>query len=169
MTFDYGVGIGATATMRGAGEEGLTVTTSESLSHHRPDAMRRRVGYSVSIVVNSVLLVAILGVPGWDVLPFLTDDFRQVLGWVVAGLIAGVVANAIYVVADPPAIKALGDLVIDALGLVALIRLWQVFPFDFGDSTFPWSTIVRVVLVVGMAGTAVAMIVLIVQTVLRRR
>lgn len=141
------------------------MTTSESLSHHRPDAMRRRVGYSVSIVVNSVLLVAILGVPGWDVLPFLTDDFRQVLGWVVAG----VVANAIYVVADPPAVKALGDLVIDALGLVALIRLWQVFPFDFGDSTFPWSTIVRVVLVVGMAGTAVAMIVLIVQTVLRRR
>ncbi len=108
--------------------------------------------------------------PGWDVLPFLTDDFRQVLGWVVAGLIAGGGRQCDLRRRRPAGDQGLGDLVIDALGLVALIRLWQVFPFDFGgDSTFPWSTIVRVVLVVGMAGTAVAMIVLIVQTVLRRR
>lgn len=144
------------------------MTTSESFSVRDADASRRRVGYSVSIAVNAVLLGAVLGWPGWEVVPFLTDDFSRVLGWVVAPLIAAIVANAIYLVADPTPVRALGELVVNAFGLAALIRLWQVFPFDFGDTAVPWPTIARVVLVVGIAGTAVAMVVVIVQTVRQR-
>ncbi|SDU59966.1 hypothetical protein [Gordonia westfalica] len=144
------------------------MTTSESFSVRDADASHRRVGYSVSIAVNAVLLGAVLGWPGWEAVPFLTDDFSRVLGWVVAPLIAAIVANAIYLVADPPPVRALGELVVNAFGLAALVRLWQVFPFDFGDTAVPWPTIARVVLVVGIAGTAVAMVVVIVQTVRQR-
>ncbi|MBM7277705.1 hypothetical protein JTZ10_08015 [Gordonia rubripertincta] len=145
------------------------MTTSKSLSDRRVDAWSRRVGYSVSVAVNVVLLVAVLGWPGWEAVPFLTDDFRQIVGWVVAALGAGIVTNSVYAVTDSPAVRAVGELVVDAIGLVALIRLWQVFPFDFGDTDTPWSTVVRVVLAVGIAGTAIAMVVVIVQTALRRR
>ncbi|QMU22841.1 hypothetical protein [Gordonia rubripertincta] len=145
------------------------MTTSKSLSDRRVEARNRRVGYSVSVAVNVVLLVAVVGWPGWEAVPFLTDDFRQIVGWVVAALGAGIVTNSVYAVTDSPAVRAVGELVVDAIGLVALIRLWQVFPFDFGDTDTPWSTVVRVVLAVGIAGTAIAMVVVIVQTALRRR
>ncbi|MDH3026929.1 hypothetical protein QEN35_21465 [Gordonia alkanivorans] len=145
------------------------MTTSKSLSGHRVDARRRQVGYSVSIVVNAVLLVAVLGWPGWETVPFLTDDFGRIVGWVVAALVAGIAANAMYLIADPPIVEMIGELAIDTFGLIALVRLWQVFPFDFGDSGIPWSTVARVVLAVGIAGTAIAMVVVIVQTALRRR
>ena len=40
-----------------------------------------------------------------------------------------------------------------------MIRLVQVFPFDFGAEPTAWPTVVRVVLLVGIIGTAIAMIV----------
>ncbi len=60
------------------------MTTSESFSVRDADASHRRVGYSVSIAVNAVLLGgAVLGWPGgWEAVPFLTDDFSRVsAGW----------------------------------------------------------------------------------------
>ena len=40
-------------------------------------------------------------------------------------------------------------------GLAALVRLWPVFPFDFTGTTFDWALTARIVLVVGLAGTAI--------------
>ncbi|MBS9372790.1 hypothetical protein [Rhodococcus sp. B50] len=129
----------------------------------------RRTGYLVGIVVNAVLLYLINGRPGWDEVPFLTADTTRVLGWVNASILAGVVTNAVYLVADPPRWKALGDLVVNAIGLYALVRIWQVFPFDFpDDGSVPWDLIARTVLVVAIVGTIIAMIVAVVRLVTGR-
>lgn len=130
----------------------------------------RRAGYLVGIVVDAVLLYLINGWPGWDEVPFLTEDTTRVLGWVNASIIAGVVTNAVYLVADPPRSKALGDLVVNSIGLYALVRIWQVFPFDFpDDGSVPWDLIARTVLVVAIAGTIIALIVAVVRLLTGRR
>lgn len=122
-------------------------------------AAQRRVGYGVSVVVNGILMFLINVAPGWAVLPFLTADFTAVLSWVNASMALGIVANAAYLAVDTPRVKGIGDLLTEAVGLIAMVGLWQVFPFDFGADPGSWSTVVRILLVIGIAGTAVGMIV----------
>ena len=130
----------------------------------------RKAGYLVGIVLNAILLYLVNGWPGWDAVPFLTDETTQVLGWVNASIIAGVVSNAIYLVADPPRLKAFGELLVTGIGLYALITIWQVYPFDFpDDGSVPWDLIARTVLVVSIVGSVIAMIVALVRIVTGRR
>lgn len=49
------------------------------------------------------------------------------------------------------------------VGLVATIAVWNVFPFDFTGQTFPWDTVLRVLLVAGMVGSVVAIVVALVR------
>lgn len=49
------------------------------------------------------------------------------------------------------------DVITQGVGFVAVVRLWQVFPFDFGAGPDAWTTVTRVVLV-GIIGTAIARI-----------
>jgi len=126
----------------------------------RPDAtVRRRVGYSVGIVVNSALLYAINVWPGWRSLTFLTDDADQLLPLLNASLTVGIIANAIYIVFDRMWVKALGDLITVGISLVLLVSIWQVFPFAFMDPSIDWATIARVVLGVSIFGCAIALVV----------
>ena len=53
-----------------------------------------------------------------------------------------------------------GDLVTTGIGLVTAIRIWQVFPFDLSSG---WSTAVRALLVIAIAGSCVALVVQIVS------
>lgn len=130
----------------------------------------RRAGYAVAILVNAILLYAINGWPGWEAVPFLTDDTTRVLGWVNASIVVNIVANAVYLVVDPPRLRAFGELVTSVVALYALTRIWQVFPFDFGaDDTVPWTTVARVVLVVAIVGTILAVLVSLVQVATGRK
>jgi hypothetical protein len=97
--------------------------------------------------------------PSWDAAPFLTHDTIQVIGWVNASLVSGIVANALYVVMDRPWFRSLGELLVTLIGLAALVRLWQVFPFAFDDGGVPWHEITRWVLAIGMAGSVIGLIV----------
>lgn len=128
----------------------------------------RRAGYVVAVAINGLLLFAINVTPGWSVVPFLTSDMADVLPWINASMAAGILVNAVYLFRDSPRVKGIGDLVTEVVGLLAVVRLWQVFPFDFGAEPTAWATVVRVLLVVAMAGTAIAMIVNVV-TALRGR
>lgn len=121
----------------------------------RPGAGTRRVGYVVAVLINAAMLVLVNRWPGWDAIPFLTDDTPRVLDLVNLSLIVSIVANVLFVVADPPWFKALGDIVTTGVGLAAVLRVWQVFPFDFGDSSIPWGTLTRVVLIVAAVGSAI--------------
>jgi hypothetical protein len=103
--------------------------------------------------------------PGWEGLSFLTDETSQVLDLVNLSLWAGVVANLVYVLVDRPVVKAVGDPVTTAIGLVAIVRVWQVFPFDFGGWWFDATTLVRVLLVIAAVGSAAAIVVQVVSLV----
>ncbi|GAA1579521.1 MULTISPECIES: hypothetical protein [Kribbella] len=128
-------------------------------TRRRPSSATRRTGYAFAILINVAVLYAIHYWPGWQRAPFLTSATTQVLGWVTAALIAGLAANAVYLGADPPWLKSLGDLVITGIGFVAIIRVWQVFPFDFGNASAAWEVILRVALAIGFFGSIAAMIV----------
>lgn len=83
----------------------------------------------------------------------------QVLWLVNLSVAAGIAANLVYLAYDPPWLKSLGDLATTGIGLAAAIRIWQVFPFDLSSG---WSTAVRVLLVVAIAGSCIALVVQIV-------
>lgn len=123
-----------------------------------PTASGQRFGYTVGALVNVAMLYAVNVWPGWDAVPFLTGDTRQVIGWVNASILAGIVANIGYILWDPRWLKAIGDVATGAVGLIAMVRMWQVFPFDFGSSGFDWALLARVALIVGIVGTTIAVV-----------
>ena len=135
------------------------MTTYTTAPRQRAGTASRRFGYLVALAINAALLYGANCWPGWDAVPFLTQDTPKVLGIVNASLIAGMVANAVYIGWDPPRLKAFGDIVTTAIALVATVRIWQVFPFDFGASGFPWETTARVLLVIAIVGSGLGILV----------
>lgn len=125
----------------------------------RPSAASRRVGYVVSAAVNAVLLYLVNVRPGWEAVPFLTPATVLVLPLVNASMVVSLAANLVYALYDPAWLKALGDLATTAVGLAALVKIWQVFPLAFTDTTLPWETVARVLLAVGIVGSAIGILV----------
>lgn len=134
----------------------MAVTTTPT--RQRPAVAARRLGYVVAVLVNLALLYTVNVWPGWDALPFLTEDTTQVLPLVNASLAAGAAANGLYVVHDPRRLRAFGEALTTAIGVVAMVALWRVFPFDFGDATFDWSLVVRILLALGIVGGAIGVL-----------
>ncbi|WP_258723377.1 hypothetical protein [Cellulomonas sp. NS3] len=121
----------------------------------RPPLAARRVGYVVSAVAGVVLLWLVNVRPGWEAVPFLTAETATVLGVVDAAVAAGVLANLVFVAADPPWLRALGDVLVDVVGLVALVALWRTFPFAFAPGPVDWATVAHVALGISVAGTLI--------------
>jgi len=92
----------------------MTRTTTKP----RPANATRRAGYVVAVLVNAALVYVFNVQPGWEDMSFLTQDTSQVLWWVNLSLTAGIVANLLYLIHDARRVKALGDVVTTALGLV---------------------------------------------------
>src|SRR5687767_14262503 len=112
----------------------------------------RRVGYAIAVAINIALLLAVNVWPGSDAAPFLTGDAQLVLPVVNATIAVNLVANSVYLVGDPAWLKASGDIVTLGVGLLALLRIWQVFPFDLGAEPLDWALVVRIALVIGIIG-----------------
>lgn len=141
----------------------MTVTTAPS--RKRPAVGARRTGYAISIVVNAMMLFAANVWPGWEAVPFLTADTALVMGLVNASLVVGLVVNVVYLFRDPRWVRALGDLLTTSVGLAAMVRIWQVSPFDFGDSDFEWIRVVQILLFVGIVGSIIGIVTAIVSLV----
>jgi hypothetical protein len=118
----------------------------------------RRFGYAIAVLFNAAVIWLVNVWPGWESLSFLTEETPQVLVLVNVSLVVSAVVNVVYFGYDPPWVVALGAMLTTGLGLAALIRIWQVFPFDFGG-TFDWAAVARVLLVVGMAGSVIGLLV----------
>ena len=125
---------------------------------HRPTPTTRRFGYLVAVLINAVLLYAANVSPGWEAVPFLTADTVLVMGLVNASIIVSLAANAAYLITDPPWFKDLGTVLTSAVGFVATARIWKVFPFDFTGSAVDWTVVVRIMLVLGLVGSAIGVI-----------
>ncbi len=118
----------------------------------------RRFGYALSIAINVVLIYLINEWPGWQSLSFMTADAERVIPIINASMVIIIVANALYLIADPRWLRAIGEAVTAAVSFVAIACLLEVFPFDFNDLSFDWETLVRVLLVLGLVGSAVSVI-----------
>lgn len=117
----------------------------------------RRFGYAVAVAVNAVMLYLVNRSPGWEVLPFLTPETTEVLDIVNASIVASVVANLVYLVRDPDWVRALGDVATTAIGLTALVQIWQVWPLEFEAGT-PWDLVARWVIGIGIVGSVIGII-----------
>src|SRR5690349_3794424 len=106
---------------------------TQAVRTERPTVNARRFGYVLGALINAAILWVVNVWPGWEAVPFLTEDTRLVLWLVNAGIASNIAANVIYLISDAAWIKALGGMLTTAVGLVALVRTYQVFPFDFDD------------------------------------
>lgn len=131
---------------------------STATDRKRPPVATRRVGYVVAVLVNAALLYGANVWPGWETLPFLTEDTSQVMPMINASILVSVVANAVYVLRDPRWLKALGDVVTTAVGLAAVLQMWQVFPFAFDDGGFDWALAVHVLLGIAIVGSIIGIV-----------
>jgi hypothetical protein len=138
------------------------VELHELMTERREQPRGTTAGYVAGAVANAVLLAAIHVWPGWQVVPFLTAETTAVLGAVDAALVAGIVVNLVHLVRDPGWLTPVGVMVTTAFGLVATVRVLQVFPFSFG-SGFDWASVIRVLLVLGVVGSAIGLLVALVQ------
>ncbi len=119
----------------------------------------RKAGYLVAVVVNAILLVLVNARPGWRVLPFLTQDFVGVLWLVNLSLVASAGVNLAYMRYDAAWFRSTCQVGVSTLGLAAALRMLQVFPFDYSAYAFNWAAVTRLVLVVAVFGSAVAIVV----------
>ncbi|MCZ2812046.1 hypothetical protein O2W15_11435 [Modestobacter sp. VKM Ac-2979] len=119
-----------------------------------------RIGYVIAVLVNAVGLVVLHLWPGWQEFTFLTGDTRSVLGIVDAALIVGIVVNVVLLLRSPAWPTAAGSLVTTLVSLAAMVRIWQVFPFDVSDTG---ETVLRVLLVVGLVGACLGVLALVVS------
>jgi hypothetical protein len=108
--------------------------------------------------VNLVLLYVVNNLLAWDVLPWLTDDFEQVLPILNVSLLATMVINVVYVWFDPGWFKSLTQVGLSVISLMATVRVFRVFPFDFSPYEFGWATLTRVVLIFVMIGITIGII-----------
>lgn len=118
----------------------------------------RQVGYAIAVVVNLVMLVIAHNILDWGWLPFLTGDFAQVVPWISLGLIASIVANAIYQFNDTLIVKSTGQIGVNLISVFVTYQIWQVFPFDFSAYEFNWGVLVRVLLVLAMVGAGIGVL-----------
>jgi hypothetical protein len=123
----------------------------------------RRIGYVVTIACNVALLIVVNNILDWGWFPWLTEELDDVLPVVNASLVASIVVNAVYVGYEPPWFKAVAELGLLIISLIATVRILQVFPFDFSAYEFGWGTLTRWLLGLAIFGVCVAMIVRLVQ------
>lgn len=116
----------------------------------------RRAGYAGSIVVDILLLLVVTTFPGWQQLGFLTPSAGDVVPVFVAALWVGVGVNILLLLADPRWLRGLTDIVTSVVGILVLVRTWQVFPFTFADTV--WGLLARLVIVLGLIGCGIGII-----------
>jgi hypothetical protein len=123
----------------------------------------RRLGHLIGAAVNGLLLVLVNVSPGWEAVPFLTGDAAQVVPLVNASLIVSAGLELARAVADPPWLRALGNVVTTGISLAVMVRSLQVFPFDFSASEVDWDLWVRMALWFLSLALGIALIVQVAQ------
>jgi hypothetical protein len=122
--------------------------------HHHARDTAGRAGHLVAAGVNLVILYLVNIAPGWDALPFLTADTTLVLGLVNLSLWVTVAAEFSYVLVRSRTWRAAGDAVTTTVGLAAIVRMWQVFPFDVSNG---WEITLRLLLGIAVVGSLIGL------------
>lgn len=111
----------------------------------------RRFGYLVAATINLFLLWLAPRIGDWDWLP-LTDDYDDVVPWVVASLGATVAVNLTWVVHDPAWWRHLAQAALHAISVAVALQVWDVFPLDLARG---WELLVRALIVLWLLGASI--------------
>ncbi len=130
-----------------AGQESVAVSVTGIASKaddHSRAARSRRVTSSSFTIAWSTVLVIFLGFfnkylayyqyesPEWVRYPVLTEDFSAWLPIITATLVLFIIGHGIVIAFDRYPIRETTLVILNAFGLVAVVWLLVVFPFDFG-------------------------------------
>ncbi len=119
----------------------------------------RSLGHVLAIAVNLIMLFVVRNIGEWDLLPFLTDDYQRVIGALSFGIIVTIVGRVVQILLPGRRVKILVDGIVTAVGFFVLIRVLRVFPFDFDPDGIRWDVIIRLFLILGLVGSAIAVLV----------
>jgi hypothetical protein len=125
----------------------------------RPSPAPHRSGNIVPVAINAVMLWGAHRILDWGWFPFLTQAWTQVLPILTASLVVAIVVNVLFLAYDGVWLRAPGDILMAAFSIAVSVRMWRVFPFDFSAYAFPWTTVARVLIVVSIVGSAIAIVV----------
>lgn len=133
-------------------------TTTPTVSRSgRVSPPLRRTGYVISIGVNLALIWIVTNIVEWDIVPFLTNEFEELVSIAVFSMVVGIALNLAYLFYDPPRFRILGETINSAIAFVVIVRTLQVFPFDFEGGFWPGAT--RVILIFIAIATAISTLV----------
>jgi hypothetical protein len=119
----------------------------------------RRFGYVLAIAFSVGILFIVNTLPEGEQIPFLTDDFEQLLPIINAFLFAAIVINGVWILYDAAWFRSAGRITLNALIIAVLALTYRVFPFDFSAYDFDWEALMRVLIVGVIVALTIAMIV----------
>lgn len=130
-----------------------------TVSHHartfnHPGYVGHRAAFAAAIAVNLAMLWVVNNLLTWDLVPFLTAEFDQVLWLIDLSLAATILLNASWLAYDAIWYRSLGQICLNILSAVVAVTMYRVFPFDFSVSEFDWEPVARAVIVLTVLGLA---------------
>ena len=117
-----------------------------------------RIGYAIAVVVNLGLLYIVNNLLAWGWVPFLTDDFDQLLPIVNLSLVVAAGANVAFIFYNARWFRSVGQIVQNIVSILVIVATLKVFPFDFSPYSIDWAMITRVGLVLVGAVIGIATI-----------
>lgn len=122
-----------------------------------------QIGYGIAIGLSLVLVFIVQNLEEWDVLPFLTDEFGEVVPWITFSLFAGILAYLAYILLEGQVVRSAGEVITNLVTIAVTWKVFAVFPFDFSSYGFPWDVLVRIVLVVAIGAAFIGVVVNVVK------
>ena len=123
----------------------------------------RRLGYALAIAFSAGILFVVNNLPEGEQIPFLTNDFEQLLPIINTFLFATIAVNAVWVLYDAAWFRSAGRITLNVLIIAVLALTYRVFPFDFSAYDFEWEALIRVIIVGLIVAFTIATIVEIVK------
>lgn len=133
----------------------MTITQRRQRTR-RPSRLTRQVGYGLAIGINAVILWIVQNLGVWTWPSFVTEEWSRVRWLVSLSVVATIAANVAFLVYDTPWFKALGEAVSGVFSVLAAIRVFTVFPFEFSGYGGVWSGVARILLVIAIVGGSIA-------------
>ena len=128
-------------------------------------ARRRMSDYIFAVIFNIVFLVVVNKVPDWNI-SFITDSFPDILWALNTSIAVSAAGNLVLIFFHPRFLHHLLNAVFSGFAILATSVMLSVFPFDFSEVVGEWlNTLIRVLLIVGIVGSAIAVVVHLVKAV----
>lgn len=119
------------------------------------------------ILINALLLYVVNNLIAWEAQVIRADEFRTVLPYVNASLVAQIIGNALFIFLGGQRSRQAVHFVLGLVSLAATWMLFRVFPFDFAHFfQSPWLTpYVKAAFGIGLIALVVSIVVRVIRLV----